>query len=45
MLLHFNTKGDMGMKMFGREQYAEMNALLSKKIEQKKALIAVHRGS
>ncbi|MBQ7825927.1 MAG: hypothetical protein IJ337_06205, partial [Clostridia bacterium] len=31
--------------MFGKPQYAEINALLNKKYAEKKHLIAVHRGS
>lgn len=31
--------------MFGKQEYAEINALLNSKAEEKKHLIAVHRGS
>ena len=31
--------------MYGRKEYAQINALLNQKIEEKKHLIAVHRGS
>lgn len=31
--------------MFGKQEYAEINALLNRKAEEKKHLIAVHRGS
>lgn len=33
------------MLYFGKEEYREINSFLSEKIAQKKALIAVHRGS
>lgn len=31
--------------MYGRKEYAQMNALLNQKLEEKKCLIAAHRGS
>ena len=31
--------------MYGRKEYAQVNALLNQKLEEKKCLIAVHRGS
>ena len=31
--------------MYGKREYAQINALLNKKLEEKKHLIAVHRGS
>lgn len=31
--------------MYGKEKYARINALLNRRFEEKKALIAVHRGS
>lgn len=31
--------------MYGKQEYAQINALLNRKLEEKKALIAVHRGT
>ena len=31
--------------MYGKKEYAHINALLNQKLEEKKHLIAVHRGT